>query len=205
MVRSGLALGLVLVIGSWACGAIIYEPVQDQYRDHHYDRGVFYYGGHDPIVLHTAREIQERYSRSVDPARDILPSFVTEGRFGYNLMHRGLITSPPAFTYVDLLPAGMNAYPYGYSEVDVQNLAAMNVPRYFTKRQLLASAHREGDGNLVVPAQAPLHHGMIQIKPMQPTTQPSTTRPQTEPILIIPKRLLNKPLWEKSQPVANAQ
>lgn len=190
-----------MLVSSICSAAIVYEPVQDQYRDPRYDLGTFYYGGQDPLVLYQARLLQERYRIGLDANLDIVPSYVTEGRFGYNVLHRRLIEGPPVVTYTDVLPAGVNAYPYGITPTDARNESYANMPRYFTKRQLLASAILAPDGTIVVPANAP-SPGTIDIRRSSPpSTQPST-EPTVQPMMIIPKRMLNKPLKSGVQPVA---
>lgn len=198
--RPVLASCLVLIVSPMCLAAIVYEPVRDQYRDPYCDTGTFYYGGHDPLVLHRARMLQRQFNIGPDANLDIVSSFVTEGRFGYNLLHRRLIEGPPVVTYSDLLPSGTNAYPYGINPTDARNDSYASMPRYFTKRELLASAHVAHDGTIVVPANAPLP-GTIEITPQAPTTQPST-QSTVQPLMIIPKRLLNQPLKSSAQPVA---
>lgn len=201
MLRSACVLSALMFASSICSAAIVYEPVQDQYRDPKYDLGTFYYGGQDPLVLYIARLRQEQYRIGLDANLDIVPSYVTEGRFGYNVLHRRLIEGPPVVTYSDVLPAITNAYPYGITPTDARNESYANMPRYFTKRQLLASAVQAPDGTIVVPANAPLP-GTIEIKRQAPpTTQPSS-EPTVQPLMIIPKGLLNKPLKSGAQPVA---
>ena len=115
------------------------------------------------------------------------------------MVHYGLI-GQPSYVYSDCLPAGVIASVYGFTDTDARNEAYANVPRYFVKKDLLRAAVSDGDGNLVVPAQArPVPS--IEIKPyVGPTTQPTT-----EPILIIPKRLLQQPLKPANRSVADAR
>ena len=203
MLRAASALCLIWLLTSSLSAAIVYEPVRYQYRDVRYDRPVFYYGGTNPLVLAAGRNLQYRYNASVDPASDISVSLASEGRFGYNLLHHGLIGSPH-FVYTDALPAGVIATPYGFDEADARNEAYANVPLYFRKADILAFAWRAPDGSVVVPPQAP-PPGTIVITPSRgPTTQPAS-QPAPQPILIIPKRLLNKPLQAAPASVAAAQ
>jgi len=208
MIRAVLALILLGLLVSAAPAAIVYAPVQYQYRDPVYGHPTFYYGGSNPLVFEYGGLYQQRYHISANPKHDIAISLATEGRFGYNLMHHGLINST-VLTYTDLLAPGINAYPYGFSVDDARNEAYANVPLYYRKSDLMASAYRAPDGNIIVPAQAPLP-GTIQIMPYHaPTTQPSAQASppsQPQPILIIPKGLLNKPLnSSKPLPVASAK
>lgn len=205
MLRPALAFCLLVIVGSAASAAIVYAPVQYQYRDPYLNAPAFYYGGSDPAVMEWGATIQQRYNTGPGYPY-ISTSYAAEGRFAYNVLNVKALNTFP-HTYTDLLPTGMNAYVHGFSVSDARNDAYANVPLYFRKRDLLASAVPTPDGSLVVPAQAPLP-GTIEIKPMHgaPTTQPVTEPTTTpSPILIIPKRLLNKPLNAAPQPVAVAK
>lgn len=202
MLRSALATGLLVMLGSAASAAVIYAPVQYQYRDPSMNAPAFYYGGSDPAVFDRAAMWQQRFN--MGPSNHYIgTSYGREGRFAFNGLN-STITNVLPVTYTDLLPAGINAYPQGFSIADARNAAYASVPLYFRKRDLLESAYRTPDGHLLVPSDAP---GTIEIKPMHaPTTQPAaapTTTPS--PILIIPKGLLNKPLRSAGTPVAMAK
>ncbi|HEY2585561.1 MAG TPA: hypothetical protein VGI81_07350 [Tepidisphaeraceae bacterium] len=203
MFRPALALCLLVILTSAASAAIVFEPVQYQYRDPYGNAPAFYYGGSDPAVFQWGANVQQRFN--MGPGYPfITTSFSREGRFAYNVLNNKMLNLFP-HTYTDLLPPGMNAYVHGYSISDARNTAYANVPLYFRKRDLLASAELTPDGHLVVPAQAP---GTIEIKPYHgpPTTQPSTAPTTTpSPILIIPKSLLNKPLNAQPKTVAMAK
>jgi hypothetical protein len=200
MLRVAAAICLFLMLGSMASAAIIYAPVQYQYRDPSMSAPTFYYGGSDPLIFDQAAARQQRFNTGPSD-HYIGTSYAREGRYGYNVTNNATLNDVPV-TYSDLLPSGINAYPQGFSIGDARNAAYANVPLYFRKRDLLASAYRTPDGNVVVPAQAPLP-GSIEIKPSHgPTTQPSTAPVEPSPILIIPKRLLNKPLNAGTTPVA---
>lgn len=210
MVRPAFAFSVLLLACSMSSAAIIYAPVQYQYRDSVMSAPAFYYGGDNPQVLEQGEIFQQRYNmgptirgRSTNTTY-IGTSYATEGRFGFNLAPVGIVNIPPAVTYSDVLPAGVNAYPYGFSAADARNQAYASVPLSFRKGDLLASAIATPDGHLVVPASAPLP-GSIEIKPYRaPTTQPATA-PSTEPILIIPKGLLKKHIRSNSATVALAR
>ena len=213
MFRPFHAVCAVALFASTSLAAIVYEPVQYQYRDPKYDAPAFYYGGRNPLVLAYGANLQARYN--IAPATNltgrITVSTATEAPYGYgaenrgayNIVNPGLLHMPPV-VYSDYLPPGVNGYPYGFNEEAARNEAYANVPLYFRKTDLMAWAHRAHDGTIVVPAQAPMH-GTIQMKPMHhaPTTQPSS-QPTTEPILIIPKGLLDKKLNAAPAPVAAA-
>jgi hypothetical protein len=207
MYRVALAFCLLVIVGSVASAAIVYAPVQYQYRDPSMNAPAFYYGGSDPLVFDYAANRQQRFN--VGPGNSyITTSYAREGRFAYNVLNDKMLNAFPQ-TYSDLLPAGINGYVRGFSVADARNEAYANVPLYFRKRDLLASAYRAPDGNLIVPSAAPLP-GTIEIKPAAhhgaPTTRPATEPTTTpSPILIIPKRLLNKPLNAAPTPVAMAK
>jgi hypothetical protein len=204
MLRSSLAICLLVILGSTVSAAVIYAPVQYQYRDPYMNAPAFYYGGSDPQVFDEAANRQERFN--MGPSLHYIgTSYAQEGRFAYNLAN-STVTNVLPVTYTDLIAPGINAYPYGFSISDARNAAYANVPLYFRKRDLLASAYRAPDGNVIVPAQAPLP-GTIEITPSHgPTTQPATAPTTTPtPILIIPKRLLKKSLNAPNTPVAVAK
>jgi hypothetical protein len=203
MIRSVLASCVVLLAGSISSAAIIYAPVQYEYRDPVASAPTFYYGGSNPAVFEHAALRQQRFNMS--PGGYFTPSYVSEGRFAFNDAPSTIFYSTPIVTYTDVLPAGVNAYPYGFSAADARNAAYANVPLYFRKADLIASAYLAPDGNVVVPSAAPLP-GTIEIKPSHgPTTQPTSEPATAEPILIIPKRLLNKPLKSDVTPLALAK
>jgi hypothetical protein len=204
MLRSALAICLFATLGSAASAAIVYAPVQYEYRDPSMNAPAFYYGGSDPAVFDRALMWQQRFN--MGPSNHYIgTSYAREGRFAFNGLN-STITNVFPVTYTDLLPAGINAYPQGFSISDARNAAYANVPLYFRKRDLLASAYRTPDGHLLVPAEAPLP-GTIEIKPSHgPTTQPATAPTTTpSPIMIIPKRLLDKKLNSPATPVAVAK
>lgn len=205
MFRPALALCLLVILTSAASAAIVFEPVQYQYRDPYGNAPAFYYGGSDPAVFQWGANVQQRLNTGPGYPY-ITTSYAREGRFAYNVLNNKMLNWYP-HTYTDLLPTAENAYVHGFSVSDARNEAYANVPLYFRKRDLLASALPTPDGNLVVPAQAPLP-GTIEIKPYHkaPTTQPATAPATTpSPILIIPKRLLNRPLNAPPKTVAMAK
>jgi len=198
MLRSMLALCVVCVCGSMSSAAIIYEPVQSQYG---YNPR-YYYGGSNPLVFAAGHRLHCFWNQGYGSEGEVPGfSYAREGRYGVNLLHFGLIGQAP-YVYSDCLPPGVNASVYGFTDVDAHNAANMHVPRYFVKRDLLLEAASDGAGNIIVPAHA--GHGTIDIHPyVKPTTEPATTMPQ--PIMIIPKRLLDKPLKPSDKSVADAR
>jgi hypothetical protein len=204
MLRASFAMCLLAILGSTVSAAVVYAPVEYQYRDPYMNAPAFYYGGSDPQYLDEAANRQQRFNMGPS-GHYIGTSYAREGRFGYNLAN-STVTNVFPVTYTDLKAAGINAYPYGFSISDARNAAYASVPLYFRKRDLIASAYPTPDGNLIVPAQAPLP-GTIEITPSHgPATRPATAPATTpSPILIIPKSLLKKSLNTPTTPVAVAK
>jgi hypothetical protein len=94
---------------------------------------------------------------------------------------------------------------FGFNEADARNEAYANVPRYFRKADLLASAVPAADGTLVVPATAP----QVIAAPAPASSYSSLPgMPARGQIIIIPKKLLDRPVKDfeaRSQKVAAAQ
>lgn len=204
MIRASLAVCLLGIVSSAASAAVIYAPVQYQYRDPSMNAPAFYYGGSDPQVFDEAANRQQRFNTGPS-GHYIGTSYAGEGRFAYNLANSTIANVLPV-TYTDAMAPGINAYPYGFSISDARNAAYANVPLYFRKRDLMASAYVAQDGNVIVPVQAPLP-GTIEIKPSHgATTQPATAPTTTpSPILIIPKGLLKKSVNPSNTPMAMAK
>jgi hypothetical protein len=200
-VLSALVLTLLPAISS---AAIVFEPVQYQYRDAHCDRPAFYYGGSNPAVFMAGVMAQQRYHLGANPIHETALSSPLVGPLTDNLLHHGDMGAAP-ITYSDSLPPGSNAYPYGLTPDDARNDAYSNVPRYFRKRDLMNSAILLPTREVAIPAQAPLP-GTLQMLPVHgwPTTQPATQSSQPTPILIIPKGLLDKKLNPKPTQQASA-
>jgi hypothetical protein len=175
MFKGLLALGMSAACAAMASGSVVYEPVQFQYGPTQ-PKGngsaeYFYYGGSHPRAV--AQAVRTHYDYLQD---------------GPNRQPRDFIerVTPVPLVYSDGVP-GINLSIYGYTATDAQNEANATVPRYFRKADLLRAAQRQGHGHFVVPAQArPVPAG-----PRSSVTRP-TTRPSTQPILIIPKGLLKK-------------
>jgi len=208
MLRRIAAALCAVFISAPAFAQVIYEPVQYQYRtgfgDQHY-----YYGGSNPRVHENA---------TVAPQCQPL-------HFGYATnLHRfdggNSFNQPqpmyyrPA-VYTDCIGGGLSdASNYGWVPVDARNEAYANAPTYFRKIDLLASAVPGTDGVYHVGPTAP----QVYVSPgrgwsLYPTTNPATTGPATMPrrgeVIVIPKRLLDRPLkdFEDKKPlkVASAQ
>lgn len=203
MFRTVLAALALMILGSAASAAIVYEPVQYQYRDPVTGRA-FYYGGSNPAVFEWGRWYQQFHNLGLDPSRANFTRDDHGWRFMYDIVHEEQFRTLHDVTYTDLLPPGVNARLYRFRQEDAQNEAYANVPLYYRKSDLLASAYRGPDGHVIVPAQAPLA-GTIDIHPYNHATAQSSAHVSPQPILIIPKRLLNKPLNSKAAPVASAR
>lgn len=204
MFRSAWAAVALLVTGSIASAAIVYEPVQYQYRDDARGRSTFYYGGSNPAVIEAGVLRQHRYAIGANPVRNIGFGVTFVGPLTNDLLHHGLMGCQPV-TYTDLLPPGMNAWPIGFTADDARNEAYANVARHVRKADALESANVTPDGNLSVSAQAPLP-GTISITPARPATTGPATRPSPQPIMILPKGLMDRRLnTMKPVPVASAR
>jgi len=179
---------LFLGVASSASAQVIYEPVQYQY----FSGGrAYYYGGADPMVHADANHLshEEGYGRTQGYAF----------HSGNIDTHREVVTSHIR-VYTDMIP-NWNGHVFGYTVDDARNAAYMNAPTYFRKADLLKTARVQEDGTWVVPSQ-PMPHGTIDIRPYHPVVRPATT---PKPILIIPKRLLDKPLWPSNNQTASAR
>ena len=168
------AVMLLLVVASSARAQVIYEPVQYQFSN----GMTYYYGGNDPSMHHYIEHVK---------CRNGYPSEVT-GHHHNSLRHTVGQIGEHTYVFSDCLMY-RNAAVYGYTAVDAHNEAMANLPRYFTKRQLLESAVHVGDGTLVVPASGRSHHHMMKkhahAGTSGATTQPSEPKPRA--IIIIPK------------------
>ena len=177
MLRAAAAL-LLLVVASSASAQVIYAPVQYQYSN----GMTYYYGGNDPSMLHYIEHVK---------CRNGYPSAIT-GAAGNGLRHTLGQIGEQRYVFSDCL-LYRNAAVYGYTETDAKNEAMANLPRYFTKRELLEAAVPAADGTLVVPASGKAHLvGTHHAAPAtRPATQPSEPKPRA--IIIIPKSSPKKP------------
>jgi hypothetical protein len=186
-----LASLLIVLTASPATRAqVIYEPVQYQY----FSGGrAYYYGGANPHTHWRAN------LNSQDPGygRTNGWAFVT----GNVDTHREVGTEPIR-AYSDAIPH-WNGRVYGYTPNDARNAAYENAGTYFRKADLLKTSIRQEDGTWHVPAQPTAVRGTIEIRPYRAVTPVPATSPK--PILIIPKRLLDKPLWGTQAPMADAR
>jgi hypothetical protein len=206
MIRPIFATAIVCLVPAFASAAIVFEPVQYQYRDPvHNNTPAFYYGGSNPAAFMAGVVRQQRMMIGNIPVHDEGFRHVWFGPLTDNLITHGPWSSVPA-TYTDVLPPGMNGYLLGLMPDDVRNEAYDNVPRYFRKRDLMGSAVMVAPHVAVIPAQAPLP-GTLEMMPAHgwPTTQPSTQSTQPHPVIIIPKGLLDRKLNAPSTPMASAK
>jgi hypothetical protein len=185
-VASACALCLAASLSSRA--QVIYEPVQHQFSSggRHY-----YYGGSDPRVHQRANQLSQE---------------TTFGRSNGWAFHSGSIDThrevgtEPTRAYSDMIPY-WNARVYRYTDGDARNAANANAARYFRKADLRSVAQVQPDGTWAVPSAGDTTHvrGTIDIRPYRgPATMP-------KPILSIPKRLLDQPLWGSGRTTADAR
>jgi len=189
MWMGGVVLAAMSFCAAGASAQIVYEPVQSQY----FAGGrAYYYGGSDPRVHYSA-------------ARE--SGLSSWGRSNGYAFHSGNIdthrevSTEPTRIYTDQVP-GQNARFFGYTADDAQNQANANSYSYFRKADLLRTAIRQSDGTWVVPAQPSPARGTIQIILARSIVRPmigDKKAPAPKPVLIIPKRLLDKPLWGSDQ------
>jgi hypothetical protein len=187
MSRAAVALCALFAFLSSASAQVIYEPVQYQYRA----GTTYYYGGSDPRV-------HERAAMPSSPAagwgRVNGYAFVS----GNVHTHREVMKEPTR-VYTDALPY-RNAAVFGFTPADARNEAYRNAPTYFRKSDLVAAGRVTSTGAIVVPSHArPIERGYIMIRRVdrddvvRPLDRDELRR-KGDPILIIPKRLLDRPL-----------
>jgi hypothetical protein len=191
MSRSVVALLFLVVVSSSASAQVVYEPVQYQYWS---GGRAYYYGGSNPLV---------HYRAGVN-SQD--PGFARSGGYAFHSArldtHREVVTEPTRI-YSDSTPY-WNARVFGASVDDARNAAYANSATYFRKADLKYLARVEADGTWSVPASAGATTGTIEIKPTyRGWMKPVYTEPR--PILIIPKRLLDKKLWGEPLQTADAR
>ena len=175
------AFFIAIVCLGWVSSAsaqVFYEPVRYQYGS---GAATFYYGGHDPRVLHLAAAEADRLAYS---------SVVTGG----HVVDRTRVYSDVA-PYENLADNEYTSY-MSRTPADARNEANQNVPRYFRKRNLLRAAVVTEDGTIVVPAQAQPRMDMKVVRPFAGAMGPVMPKGT---ILVIPKKLLEPPA-KKNEP-----
>ncbi|MDB5324121.1 MAG: hypothetical protein JWN40_5752 [Phycisphaerales bacterium] len=181
---------LLLASASSASAQVFYEPVQYQY----FSGGrAYYYGGSNPQVHYDANYLSHvsGYGRTQGYAF----------HSGNIDTHREVVTEQTR-VYTDMIPY-WNARIFGFTANDARNEAYSNAATYFRKADVARVARVQEDGTWVVPVQATSGAGTIEIRPYRPMVRPVVAEPK--PILIIPKRLLDKPLWPSNNPTADAR
>ena len=189
--KSLVVAGLALLASS-ASAQIVYEPVQYQYSA---GGQTYYYGGADPRVHEAAR----RESGVSSWGRTNGYAFHS----GNIDTHRAVVTEPTR-VYTDQVPY-WNARVHGFTADDARNEAYANSYAYFRKADLVRTAVRQADGTWHVPAQPSPQRGSIEIRPVpavRPIVEQKKPSAAPKPVLIIPKRLLDKPLWGEPLPQA---
>src|ERR1700690_4040669 len=84
------AFVLPLMLPAMSFAAIIFEPVQYQYRDPVHNRPSFYYGGSDPPMIVAGRVQQIRMEMGANPIRNIGFSETFVGSQASNLIHHSV-------------------------------------------------------------------------------------------------------------------
>ena len=173
-----LLSGMIFSVSTHA--QILYEPVQYQFGS---GAERFYYGGRNARLLEFASRYvaHESDNSSARSLKFHSSPMIFSDRFGYREVSHWTSS--------------------GKSEVtisDVRNEAYNNLPRYFSKRDLLAAAVPAEDGSYIIPAQLPVH-SQIDIRVIRKFTQPASEAITPKgTILVIPKRLLEKKLEQKT-------
>jgi hypothetical protein len=186
-------VALLMVAGSSAFAQIIYEPVTYQYSS---GGSLYYYGGSNPRVHIAANHLSAEggYGRTNGYAF----------HSGNIDTHREVVTEPTR-VYTDMIPF-QNAHYFGYTVNDARNAAYAKASTYFNKAAALRDAIPQEDGTLLVPSQADSSgRGTIVIKPWKPAVAPVMPVSAPAPLLVIPKRLLDKPLFPQNNPTADAR
>jgi hypothetical protein len=180
--------------GSSVFAQIIYQPVTYQYSS---GGSLYYYGGSNPQVHAEAQSLSQE------------TSFGRSNGYAFHSAtidtHREVVHEP-ARVYTDMIPF-QNAHFFGYTANDARNAAYASAATYFRKADALRAAEPQRDGTWVVPVQADgIGHGTIEIRPWKPAAAPAVTPViEPKPLLIIPKHLLDKPLWPSNNPTADAR
>jgi hypothetical protein len=183
-----------LVYASNARAQIIYMPVQYQYTAANGDK--YCYGGSNPAV--------HVYAGAYDNCARYHYGGINFHRFdGGNSFNQPSPMYRRDVVYSDCVNGGrLDAAYFGYTCADARNEAYANSPTYFRKADLLAAAVPLADGSWIVPNAPPPVTYLTPASPLYPrsTTAPAATMPRNPAapgqILIIPKRLLDRPLRE---------
>ena len=190
---------LSLAGASSARAQVFYMPVTYQWESPN-GGGYYYYGGTNPHV--------HAYANSTS----LVPGYGRTDGYAFHSgdyqVHREVRTETVRI-YSDAHPYMDNGRLFGMRIHDAANEANANAAHYFRKADLDRNALLQEDGTWHVPAYN-IRRGSVMIRPyVRPVdTRVMDTKPKAEPkpVLIIPKRLLDKPLWgEKNQQVSVEQ
>ena len=176
------ALSLMLVASSGAFAQVIYTPVQYQF----FAGGrAYYYGGTDPSVHADVAALSS------------VPGYGRTGGCAFQSgdldRHREVTTERP-LVYTDSMP-GQDARQFGFTPQNAANEALANSPTYFRKADVIRMARVQPDGSWVVPSNNVPARGTIEIRGVGVVNRTPAVYTEPKPILIIPKRLLDKKLW----------
>jgi hypothetical protein len=172
MLFRGMMISMFLATSAFA--QTIYAPVQTQFDG--------YYAPFDTAAIRRAARHPEGLG-------------ATWGRrdgFAFVGPHRVVHQRKPRV----FLPGhcGIEVGHLGYTPNDVHNAAMAQVPTYFRKADLLASAV-EVDGHREVPAHAPMRTGTVVVPRGGVFIRPVKAK-SVRPVFVFPKQLLNRQLHE---------
>ena len=194
MSKAALSALLLMLVGSAtaASAQVIYTPVQYQFS---VGGRLYYYGGTDPSV-HTDFA-----------ALSSVPGYGRTDGYAFHSgdldRHREVVTErAPIFT--DAMP-GQDARQFGFTPQNAANEALANSPTYFRKADVVRMARVQTDGSWVVPSNNVPARGSIEIRGVGVVNRAPAVYTEPKPILIIPKRLLDKKLWPEQPMRADAR
>ena len=182
-----IAAALSLLISTSAFAQVMFLPVQSQFSTGYGDEK-YYYGGTDPRVHMIARNNGcGTYHYSLN-----LHRFDGGNSFGQPspLYDRTAI-------YTDCAPFGQDVSHQGFSPADAQNEANANAARYYRKSDQLAAAIVLPDGSRLVP---PTPVMIVPLYGDHSTMMSSTLPVRRGQVIIIPKRMLDRPLKDFTNP-----
>ena len=202
MRRALLALAsLVLSAGASAASAqVIYQPVTYQWQSPN-GGGYYYYGGTNHHVHAHAN------------ANSLVPGYGRTGGYAFQSgdhhVHREVVTEGPRIYSDAVSYSHNNARYYGFHIHNAANEAYANAATYFRKGDLERNALLQEDGTWLVPAYNIRKSSIMirpYVKPIDTNRVMGTSKPKAEPkpVLIIPKRLLDKKLWGEENLQASA-
>ena len=187
------ALLAMLASSAPAFAQVIYTPVQYQ---HFVGGRAYYYGGADPAVHDNVALLAQ------------VPGFGRTGGYAFHsgdvTRHREVTTERP-LVFSDALPY-QEAGQFGFRPHNAANEAYANSPTYFRKStDVVRMARVQADGSWVVPATTVPARGAIEVRGLGVVPRTPATYTEPKPLLIIPKRLLDKKLWTEQPMRADAR